>query len=64
MVWIQFYDIQNRAEYILQINSEYYIKPTVGDCIISQGCKYKVVEICMDYDNGGKCSVFLDKIES
>lgn len=63
MAWIDFYDIQNKTEYILSINPEYHIKPYVGDHIITQGYKYKVVEVCIDYDNDDKCDVFLEKIE-
>ena len=62
MECIQFFDIQDTTEYILQINPEYYIKPYVGDHIITQGYKYKVIEVCIDYDNDGKCNVFLEKI--
>lgn len=57
---MHFYDINKTDIPILMVRADYGLRPSVGDCIIVNGYKYKVVEICIDY-YGGNFTVFLDK---
>lgn len=57
-----FYDISSEIySPILVVNAEHRVRPAVGDCIYDNGDRYKVIEICIDYNNG-RFDVFLEKI--